>query len=249
MERRIGRSIKRLVIEKLSTFSSFKELFLLTIKSVDAPGLLFVYWLYFSPGAEDIYILIESRLKQLVSKSVSNLRYGKAEIFLISIEDVDECTSGLSTCDPEATCLNAFGLYSCRCPKGFEVSSGIGCAKNVKSESGFVSPLGLQEILASVILCVVLVLAIMLMLLFMIKRKNKRILARNQSSDDFLPRQQTLLPQEEMRLEESLFEFDGTQNNRIFFKNSEPVEVVIGRGDCMGFKMVQKQRSVESPHL
>lgn len=117
------------------------------------------------------------------------------------------------------------------------------------TESGFVSPLGLQEILASVILCVVLVLAIMLMLLFMIKRKNKRILARNQSSDDFLPRQQTLLPQEEMRLEESLFEFNGTQNNRIFFKNSEPVEVVIGRGDCMGFNMVQKQRSVESPHL
>ncbi|XP_051866792.1 uncharacterized protein zgc:66455 isoform X2 [Pristis pectinata] len=146
IERRVARSIKRLVREKLSTFSSFKELFLLTIKRINAPGLLFVYWLYFSPGGEDIYIPLESRINQLLFKSVSNLRHGKAVTFSVSVEDVDECISGLSMCDLEANCLNAFGYYSCQCTKGFEdpssTASSTGCVKNVKPETErFSSPI------------------------------------------------------------------------------------------------------------
>ncbi|XP_059842102.1 uncharacterized protein LOC132402960 isoform X2 [Hypanus sabinus] len=134
MDRRISRSLKRLLMEKLSTFSTFKELFPLTVKS---------------PGQENVYIPLENRVKQLLSESVSNLRYGKAAVVLTSVEDVDECVSGLSMCDPEANCLNTFGFYFCQCAKGFNdpssIASGISCVRNVKSEierlSQFISAL------------------------------------------------------------------------------------------------------------
>ncbi|XP_067901746.1 uncharacterized protein zgc:66455 [Heterodontus francisci] len=188
IEKRVARSMKNLVTEKLSTFSpSLKELLLRSVRRIDTPGLFFIYWLYFNPGGEDVYISLASRINQLQKKSVANLRHGKAILFSTSVEDVDQCSSGLSMCDPEANCFNAFGFYSCQCAEGFKdrslTASGTGCV-HVKSESGFGSSLGFHEILAVLILCVVLILTIILTLLFvMSKRQNKRVIACDQSSD------------------------------------------------------------------
>ncbi|XP_059842104.1 uncharacterized protein LOC132402960 isoform X4 [Hypanus sabinus] len=96
MDRRISRSLKRLLMEKLSTFSTFKELFPLTVKRINAPGLLFAYWLYFSPGQENVYIPLENRVKQLLSESVSNLRYGKAAVVLTSVEEIERLSQFIS---------------------------------------------------------------------------------------------------------------------------------------------------------
>ncbi|XP_062912145.1 uncharacterized protein zgc:66455 isoform X3 [Mobula hypostoma] len=93
MDKRISRSLKRLLMEKLSTFSTFKELFLLTVKRINAPGLVFAYWSYFSSGQENVYISLEKRVKQLLSESVSNLRYGKAVVVLTSIEETERLSS------------------------------------------------------------------------------------------------------------------------------------------------------------
>uniref|UniRef100_UPI00398F14DA uncharacterized protein n=1 Tax=Pristiophorus japonicus TaxID=55135 RepID=UPI00398F14DA len=256
IEKRVERSIKNLVTEKLSTFSlSLKKLLLRGVERIDAPGLLFIHWLYFNPSGDDIYIPLQSQLNQLLNKSVANLRHGKAALFSISVADVDECSSGLSMCDPEANCLNAFGFYSCQCTKGFEdhspTASGISCVKNVKSESGFGSSLGLQEILAGIILCVVLILAIILTLLFvMSKRRNKRVFdACNQSSDGLLPRPS--LPQEEMRREGSIvFTACEAKSNSVFFTKFEPLEDMTGQKlNSTKFSTVQNQLSVETPHL
>ncbi|XP_069787794.1 uncharacterized protein [Narcine bancroftii] len=81
-------------------------------------------------------------MKQLLSKSVSNLRCGKAVIFSTFVEDVDECSHGLSMCDPESNCLNSFGFYSCQCVEGSEDGSGISCGKNVKSASEWLAHQG-----------------------------------------------------------------------------------------------------------
>ncbi|XP_067844522.1 uncharacterized protein zgc:66455 [Heptranchias perlo] len=145
IERRVARSIKNLVTEKLSSFTpSLKKLLLRDIKRLSAPSLLFIYWLYFNPSGEDIYIPVQSWINQLLNVSVANLRHGKAVLFSISVEDVDECSSGPSMCDPEANCFNAFGSYSCQCMKGFEdhspTGSGINCVQNVKSEVESFSP-------------------------------------------------------------------------------------------------------------
>ncbi|XP_059842105.1 uncharacterized protein LOC132402960 isoform X5 [Hypanus sabinus] len=81
MDRRISRSLKRLLMEKLSTFSTFKELFPLTVKS---------------PGQENVYIPLENRVKQLLSESVSNLRYGKAAVVLTSVEEIERLSQFIS---------------------------------------------------------------------------------------------------------------------------------------------------------
>ncbi|XP_038663798.1 uncharacterized protein zgc:66455 [Scyliorhinus canicula] len=139
IEKRIARSIETLIKHQLSTFSpSLKKLLLRGVQRIDAPGLLLIYWLYFQASGEDIYIPLESQINQLLKKNVANLRHGKAILFSKSVEDVDECSSGLSVCGPKANCFNAFGFYSCQCTEGFEDhslnASGTNCVENVKSE-------------------------------------------------------------------------------------------------------------------
>ncbi|XP_067328882.1 uncharacterized protein [Anolis sagrei] len=42
--------------------------------------------------------------------------------------DVDECAEGMSVnCLPEAECVNTYGSFFCRCPKGFEGDGRISC--------------------------------------------------------------------------------------------------------------------------
>ncbi|XP_048392393.1 uncharacterized protein zgc:66455 isoform X2 [Stegostoma tigrinum] len=137
-ERRVARSIENLVKHKFSTFSpSLKKLHLHSTERIDAAVLFLTYWLYFNPGGQDIRGQLETRLNQLKARRVANLRHGKATLFFKSVEDVDECSSGLSMCDPRADCFNAFGFYSCQCIEGFEDhslnGSGIDCVKNEKS--------------------------------------------------------------------------------------------------------------------
>jgi hypothetical protein len=51
-------------------------------------------------------------------------------------EDVNECTSGASTCHANAMCINSDGSFICTCKSGF-VGDGLVC----EEESGFlVSP-------------------------------------------------------------------------------------------------------------
>ncbi|XP_078086632.1 uncharacterized protein LOC144504762 [Mustelus asterias] len=161
IEKRVARSIETL------------KLLLQCVWRIDAPGLLFIYWLYFHPSTEDIYLPLQTRINLLLRKKVANLRLGKAILFSTLVEDVDECSSGLSVCDPEANCFNAFGFYFCQCTEGFEDrfpnASGTSCVESVKSESGLGTSLGFHDILAAIILCVVLILAIILILLFVMK--------------------------------------------------------------------------------
>ncbi|XP_048457110.1 uncharacterized protein zgc:66455 isoform X2 [Rhincodon typus] len=144
--RRVARSIENLIKHKFSTFSpSLKKLLLRSTERIDAAVLFLTYWLYFNPGGQDIYGPLETRLNQLKARRVANLRHGKATVFFKSVEDVDECSSGLSMCDPQADCFNAFGFYSCRCIEGFEDhslnGSGIDCVKNEKSVVSLILPL------------------------------------------------------------------------------------------------------------
>ncbi|XP_043560168.1 uncharacterized protein zgc:66455 isoform X1 [Chiloscyllium plagiosum] len=139
IEKRVARSTENLIKHQLSTFSpSLKKLLLHSIERINAPVLFLTYWLYFNPGGQDIYGPLEIQLNQLKAKHVANLRHGKATLFFKSIEDVNECSSGLSMCDPRADCFNAFGFYSCRCIEGFEDrslnGSGIECI--VKKSGG-----------------------------------------------------------------------------------------------------------------
>ena len=58
-----------------------------------------------------------------------------AKIFFVkilwpSLLDIDECTTGLNSCDGNATCTNTNGSYLCRCFEGY-TGDGFDCESKI----------------------------------------------------------------------------------------------------------------------
>ncbi|NXX46868.1 AGRE2 protein, partial [Tricholaema leucomelas] len=62
-------------------------------------------------------VLLQSQLEQLLG-----LWAGAEQLQLLSllVEDVNECSAGVSLCGEEAECFNGLGTYLCRCKEGYE---------------------------------------------------------------------------------------------------------------------------------
>ena len=57
---------------------------------------------------------------------------------LISLKDVDECSTGSHTCSSDGACVNAEGTYSCDCGPGLKWKSNkMRCTGNTKRRSMF----------------------------------------------------------------------------------------------------------------
>ncbi|MBL8953042.1 MAG: hypothetical protein JNK82_19855 [Myxococcaceae bacterium] len=54
--------------------------------------------------------------------------------------DVDECSRGLSTCGPNATCQNQIGSFSCTCNAGYKMEGGACVVDRCATNNGGCSP-------------------------------------------------------------------------------------------------------------
>ncbi|NXY88528.1 AGRE2 protein, partial [Alcedo cyanopectus] len=61
--------------------------------------------------------LLRSQLEELLGTSVG---VKKLQLVSMLVEDVNECSAGVSLCGEEAECFNGVGTYLCRCKKGYE---------------------------------------------------------------------------------------------------------------------------------
>ncbi|KFU86473.1 hypothetical protein M959_10769, partial [Chaetura pelagica] len=64
-----------------------------------------------------VSLLLHSQLKELLGTSVGA---EKLQLLSLFIEDVNECSAGVSLCGEGAECFNGVGTYLCRCKKGYE---------------------------------------------------------------------------------------------------------------------------------
>ena len=53
-----------------------------------------------------------------------------AKILWPSLLDIDECTTGLNSCDGNATCTNTIGSYFCTCFEGY-TGDGFDCERKI----------------------------------------------------------------------------------------------------------------------
>ncbi|NXJ04970.1 AGRE2 protein, partial [Odontophorus gujanensis] len=83
-------------------------------------------------------LLLRSQLGELLSASVEAK---KLQLMSLLVEDVNECSLGVSLCGEEAECFNGVGTYLCRCKKGYEdhspTKSGTLCIRTPQSGLGF----------------------------------------------------------------------------------------------------------------
>ncbi|NXL91377.1 AGRE2 protein, partial [Alectura lathami] len=83
-------------------------------------------------------LLLRSQLGELLGASVG---VGKLQLVSLLVEDVNECSSGVSLCGEEAECFNGVGTYLCRCRKDYEdhspTKSGTLCVRAPRSGMGF----------------------------------------------------------------------------------------------------------------
>uniref|UniRef100_W5NGQ6 CUB domain-containing protein n=1 Tax=Lepisosteus oculatus TaxID=7918 RepID=W5NGQ6_LEPOC len=119
-------SLQRMIKEEFRPFRPhLKSVSSKRVKSLNA-GFLFILWLQFGFGEENISMLLKSFLERLVDRPVAGLGPGSARVISVSAEDVNECRTELVLCDIHADCFNVFGTYACRCQRGFEDFSRIG---------------------------------------------------------------------------------------------------------------------------
>ncbi|XP_053140292.1 uncharacterized protein LOC128339842 isoform X2 [Hemicordylus capensis] len=123
-EKALIESIKLQVQERVKLLSNeVKEVRLKEIirkkrkemKRKNGPNLLFTFWLHLKPEEKNISHVIHSQLKDLRGTSV-----GVGELRLVSVGDVNECTSGIGLCGDESICLNGYGTYFCQCKEEYE---------------------------------------------------------------------------------------------------------------------------------
>ncbi|NXG75114.1 AGRE2 protein, partial [Baryphthengus martii] len=81
-----------------------------------------------------VSLLLCSQLEKLLGTSVGAKKLQLVSLF---VEDVNECSAGLSLCGEEAECFNCVGTYLCRCKKGYEdhslTKSGTLCIRAPRS--------------------------------------------------------------------------------------------------------------------
>ncbi|NWX40689.1 AGRE2 protein, partial [Steatornis caripensis] len=85
-----------------------------------------------------VSLLLRSQLEELLGTSVG---VEKLQLVSLSVEDVNECSTGVGLCGDEAECFNGVGTYLCRCKKGYEdhspTKSGTLCIPAPGSGIGF----------------------------------------------------------------------------------------------------------------
>ncbi|KAG6936591.1 hypothetical protein G0U57_011974 [Chelydra serpentina] len=95
----------------------------------------FTFWLHLKPEERNMSVLLHSQLNDLIGKSVGA---EKLQMALLSVRDVNECSSGIGMCGDEADCLNEDGTYLCRCKKEYEdrslTKSGTLCVRIPQSD-------------------------------------------------------------------------------------------------------------------
>ncbi|NXI74865.1 AGRE2 protein, partial [Anseranas semipalmata] len=85
-----------------------------------------------------VSLLLRSQLEELLGTSVGE---EKLQLVSLLVEDVNECSSGVSLCGEDAECFNGVGTYLCRCKKDYEdhspTKSGTLCIRAPPSGMGF----------------------------------------------------------------------------------------------------------------
>ncbi|XP_015712083.2 uncharacterized protein LOC107310709 [Coturnix japonica] len=114
------------------------EIKLKEAKRTSNASLLLTYWLHLKPEMRNTSLLLHSQLGELLSAPVGA---GKLQLVSLLVEDVNECSSGVSLCGEEAECFNGVGTYLCRCKKGYKdhspTKSGTLCVRSSQSGFGF----------------------------------------------------------------------------------------------------------------
>ncbi|KFO96937.1 hypothetical protein N300_05348, partial [Calypte anna] len=64
-----------------------------------------------------VSLLLHAQLKELLGSPIG---VEKLQLVSLLVEDVNECSAGVSLCGEEAECFNGVGTYLCRCKKDYE---------------------------------------------------------------------------------------------------------------------------------
>ncbi|KAK2531822.1 hypothetical protein Q9233_005482 [Columba guinea] len=114
------------------------EMKLKEIKRTSDANLLLTFWLHLKPEERNMSLLLHSQLEELLGTSVG---MKKLQLVSLLVEDVNECSAGVSLCGEEAECFNSAGTYLCRCKKGYEdhspTKSGTLCIRTPRSGISF----------------------------------------------------------------------------------------------------------------
>ncbi|CAH2253685.1 N-acetyllactosaminide beta-1,3-N-acetylglucosaminyltransferase 2 isoform X4 [Pelobates cultripes] len=98
------------------------SLLLKKLKRPEENRVTLIYWLYLKNRGRgsDIANLLEIQLNDLTNTSLGALN---GTLLSFSVEDVNECHTGIQQCDVHAYCLDEFGTYSCQCMNGYKDQS------------------------------------------------------------------------------------------------------------------------------
>ncbi|XP_051470977.1 uncharacterized protein LOC127382872 [Apus apus] len=111
-------SVKNHIQENLKLSAKrVNEIKLKEIKRTSDANLLLTFWLHLKPEERNVSLLLHSQLKELLGTSVG---VEKLQLLSLFIEDVNECSAGVSLCGEGAECFNGVGTYLCRCKKDYE---------------------------------------------------------------------------------------------------------------------------------
>nr|XP_013051676.2 uncharacterized protein LOC106045621 isoform X2 [Anser cygnoides] len=113
------------------------EIKLKQVRRTTNASLLLTFWLHLKPQERNVSLLLHSQLEELLGASVG---VEKLQLVSLLVEDVNECSLGVTLCGEEAECFNGVGTYLCRCKKGYEdrspMKSGTLCVRAPTSGLG-----------------------------------------------------------------------------------------------------------------
>ncbi|XP_071598534.1 uncharacterized protein [Heliangelus exortis] len=111
-------SMKNHIQENLKLSANrVSEIKLKEIKRTSDANLLVTFWLHLKPEERNVSLLLHSQLKELLGSPIG---VEKLQLVSLLVEDVNECSAGVSLCGEEAECFNGVGTYLCRCKKDYE---------------------------------------------------------------------------------------------------------------------------------
>ncbi|XP_019404749.1 PREDICTED: uncharacterized protein LOC109319559 [Crocodylus porosus] len=189
MKKALLESMKLYIQENLKlSASKVNKIKLKEIKRTNDQNLRLTFWLHLKPEERNISLLLHSQLKELIGRSVGEK---KLQLTSLSVEDVNECNSGIGICGDEADCFNGVGTYLCRCKKEYEdhspTKSGTLCIRVPRSDLG--SLFSYVEILIGAIISVALILVVAVSITCMVvkKRRTKKDFCLQESSPSGTP--------------------------------------------------------------
>uniref|UniRef100_A0A0G4IC14 EGF-like domain-containing protein n=1 Tax=Chromera velia CCMP2878 TaxID=1169474 RepID=A0A0G4IC14_9ALVE len=69
-------------------------------------------------------------VKRIANSVTGWLAVTQAHLLAATLTELDECATGIHNCDPQATCTNTNGSFTCACPNGLE-GGGTICGKRI----------------------------------------------------------------------------------------------------------------------